>query len=349
LTPTSSLRLNVLTHRSLAFSVTWDDRRLDWLLAEFRLLVNESIRAALQGDHRSRARLTRAAYTDLSARHAVYKQYIPSAFEVALGVLKVYRRRKRRGKRTTTPFMRRLMLKAENQSYRLDRETGRLRIPIRGTEGVQLHLPLSEWHRSFLSDPTWGLGSLTMVPGSVIVVVRKENPRPYEPDGAIALDTNEDSLDGVVAEGDKAMSVAVPLHGIRRIQAIHFRLRRRLARKKAHDRRVQRILSSREGRRERNRVRQRLHRVSKGLVRFARTRGAAIVLEDLTLHGAGGRSRRMNRRLSSWPAPRFIARSSTRPPSRACRSSRSTLNGRQRPAPCVAPGAEIGWARCSCA
>jgi IS605 OrfB family transposase len=27
----------------------------------------------------------------------------------------------------------------------------------------------------------------------------------------------------------------------------------------------------------------------------------AIVLEDLKLHGAGGRSRRMNRRLSSWP------------------------------------------------
>src|SRR5437899_607893 len=53
--------------------------------------------------------------------------------------------------------MRRLMLKAENQSYKLDRETGRLRIPIRGTEGVQLHLHLSEWHRSFLSDSAWAL------------------------------------------------------------------------------------------------------------------------------------------------------------------------------------------------
>jgi len=91
------------------------------------------------------------------------------------------------------------------------------------------------------------------------------------------------------------------LDGVRQVQANHFRRRRRLARQKAHNRRVRGILLDREGRRERNRVRQRLYRVSKGLVRFAKARGAAIVLENLMLHGAGGRSRRMNRRLSSWP------------------------------------------------
>jgi len=189
----SSLAKSVLTHRALAFPVPWDDPHLRWLIAEFRLLVNESIRIALKEDIRSRARLTRAAYKDLGARHAVYKQYIPSAFEVALAVLKAHRRRVRKGQRSSVPFLRRLMLKAENQSYSLDRETGRIRIPIRGTEGVQLHLPLAEWHRSILGDPSWGLGSLTVVPGKIIVVLRKEAPKPYEPQGAIALDTNEDS------------------------------------------------------------------------------------------------------------------------------------------------------------
>ena len=291
----------MLAHRALVFHVAWDDSRLRWLLGEFRVLVNESIRIALRQDIRSRARLTRAAYTDLSARHAVYKQYIPSAFEVALAVLKAHRRRVTRKKRTSIPFIRRLLLKAENQSYWLDRETGRLRIPIHGTEGVQLHLPLSEWHRSILGDPSWGLGSLTVVPGKIIIVVRKEAPIPYEPRGAIALDTNEDSLDGVHASGESAELVCLPFAGLRRVQEVHFRRRRKLARKKAHDRRVQRRLLDREGRRERNRVRQRLHRVSKWLVRAAMTHRQAIVLEGLTLHGAGGRSRRMNRRLSSWP------------------------------------------------
>jgi len=291
----------VLAHRALVFPVPWDDPRLNWLLAEFRVLVNESIRIALREDIRCRARLTRAAYTDLSERHAVHKQYIPSAFEVALAVLKTHRRRIRKGKRSSIPFLRRLMLKAENQSYWLDRETGRIRIPIRRTEGLQLSLPLSEWHRSILGDPSWGLGSLTVVPGKIIVVVRKEAPKPFEPEGAIALDTNEDSLDGVQASGDSSRFLRMPFDGVRGVQETHFRRRRRLAKKKAEDRRIKQILLSREGRRERNRVRQRLHRVSKWLVRAATTRRAAIVLEDLTLHGASGRSHRMNRRLNSWP------------------------------------------------
>src|SRR2546427_1923360 len=156
----------------------WDDRRLEWLLSEFRLLVNESIRAALKGDIRSRGRLVRAAYRDLSDRHVVYKQYIPSAFEVALTILKVHRRRAREGKKASVPYMRRLMLKAENQSYRLDRDTGCLLVPVRGTERVRIQLALSEWHRSILGDPSWELGSLTVVPGKVIVAVRKEAPKP---------------------------------------------------------------------------------------------------------------------------------------------------------------------------
>ena len=274
---------------------------MNWLLGEFRLLVNESIRIALREDIRSRARLARAAYQVLGRRHMIYKQYIPSAFEVALAVLKAHRRRLKRGNRTSVPYMRRLMLKAENQSYQLDRETGRLRIPIRGTEGVQLRLSLSEWHRSFLNDPSWGLGSLTVVPGKIILVVRREAPKTYEPEGAIALDTNEDSMDGVVASNEGLVPTILPFGGVRRIQETHFRRRRRLARKKAQDRRVMRSLLHREGRRERSRVRQRLHRLSKRLVQFANDRRAAIVLEDLKLHGAGGRSRRMNRRLSSWP------------------------------------------------
>jgi len=287
--------------RTLSFPVGELPAPLLGLLAEFRLIVNRSVRVALREDIRSRSRLSKAAYAGISAEHAVYKQYIPSAFEVALGALKVYRRRVRKGKQSSIPFLRRLMLKAENQSYRLDRETGRLRVPIRGTEGVQLQLPMSEWHRSFLRDPSWKLGSLTVVPGKVLLAVRKETPRPYELTSVVALDTNEDSLDGAIASGDVARLVTVSFSGVRRVQMTHFRRRRYLARRKAHDRRVRRRLLRRDGRRESYRVRQRLHRVSKPLVASAKERQAAIVLEDLTLHGSGGRSRKMNRRLSSWP------------------------------------------------
>src|SRR2546422_2351337 len=229
---------HVKAHRALVFPIVWHDPRLDWLLAEFRLLVNESIRVAFEGDIRSRARLASAAYADMSERHPVHKKYIPSAFGVALAVLKAYRRRLRKGKRSAVPFARRPILVAENQSYWLDRQTGRIRIPIQGTEGVQLHLPLSEWHRSFLSDQKWALGSLTVVPGKIILVVRRETPKVYDPEGAIALDTNEGSLDGVAACEEGMVPTSLSFGGVRQIRQIHFRRRRRLATKKATDRRV---------------------------------------------------------------------------------------------------------------
>jgi len=287
--------------RSLFFPVREMPAPLRWLLGEFRLLVNRSIRIALREDVRSRYRLAKVAYTTLSAEHDVYKQYIPSAFEVALAVLKAHRRRVRRGKNTSVPYVRRPLLKAENQSYRLDRETGRLRIPIRGREGVQVVLPLSAWHRSILGDSSWGLGSLTLTPDRIVVVVRKAAPDPYAPIAALAFDTNEASLDGVVAVDSEACLVTVPFPEVRIVQATHVRRRRRLARKKANDRRVMRSLLAREGRRERNRVGQRLHRVSKGLVAAAAERRAAIVLEELRLPRGGGRGPGMRRRLSSWP------------------------------------------------
>jgi len=287
--------------RSLVFAAGLPDPKLRWLLQEFRLLVNRSIRIALREGIQSRARLTKAAYRTLSSEHAVYKQYIPSAFGVALAVLKAYRRRVRRGKRTNVPYLRRPLLKAENQSYRLDRGTGRLRIPVRGTEGVQLTLPLSTWHRAILQDPTWGLGSLTVTTDRVVVVVRKDAPEPYEPAAAIALDTNEASLDGVVAGNGEAALVGVRFPEVRVVQATHFRRRRLLARKKANDRRVMRYLLRREGRREHNRIEHRLHVASKGLVAEAKERRATLVLEDLKLPQGGGRGRRMRRRLSSWP------------------------------------------------
>jgi len=176
-----------------------------------------------------------------------------------------------------------------------------LRIPVRGTEGVQLTLPLSTWHRAILQDPTWGLGSLTVTTDRVVVVVRKDAPEPYEPAAAIALDTNEASLDGVVAGNGEAALVSVRFPEVRVVQATHFRRRRLLARKKANDRRVMRYLLHREGRREHNRIEHRLHVASKGLVAEAKERRATLVLEDLKLPQGGGRGRRMRRRLSSWP------------------------------------------------
>src|SRR3972149_5995568 len=90
--------------RSLSSPLDEAPSPLRWLLGEFRLLVNRSIRIALREDLRSRSRLTKVAYGTLSSEHDVHKQYIPSAFEVALAVLKAHRRRGRHGGGTNGPY-----------------------------------------------------------------------------------------------------------------------------------------------------------------------------------------------------------------------------------------------------
>ena len=288
-------------NRSLQFPLMTDNPRLGWLLKEFRLIVNKSIRIANAGDIRSLGRLCRVAYADFSQDHEVLKQYISSAFQVALSLLKAHRRRLKKGRSSSLPYVRRPILKAGNQSFLLDRVTGRLRVPIRAREYFECTLPLGDWHRTFLNDSEWRIGSLTIVPDKVIVAMTRLAARPYAPRAAIALDTNEDSLDGVFVMGNHSKLITVPFQGVRRIQAVHFRRRRSLARKKHYDQRLARQLLRQEGLRERNRVGQRFHRVSKMLVRVARQCQAAIIVESLTLVGAGGRSRALNRRLSSWP------------------------------------------------
>ncbi len=270
-------------------------------MTEFRLIVNKSIRIALVHDARSRSKLTRLAYASLSQEHQVYRQYLPSAFEVALATLKAWRRRKGVSRQVTPPFLRRPLLKAENQSYSLNRNSGVLRIPIRAREACEIHLTLSEWHRSFLSDPSWSLGSLTLVPGRAILALRKVAPATGPTKVIVAIDTNERSLDGVIATKSEGALVTISMSDVVRVQRLHAKRRSHLARKKAHDQRVKRKLLKHEGQRERARVLQRLHLTSKRLVRFAQLSEAAIVLENLTKLRPGGSTPAVRRRLTSWP------------------------------------------------
>ena len=59
-----------------------------FLLEDFRLAVNNAIRAGLQARVTSRNALVKIAYKDFRQEHPrMYSQHLVSAFEVACGVL----------------------------------------------------------------------------------------------------------------------------------------------------------------------------------------------------------------------------------------------------------------------
>ena len=271
------------------------------LLEDFRLAVNNAIRAGLQARVTSRNALCKIAYRDFREQHPrMYAQHLVSAFEVAGSVLKNHRRRFRKDVSCRTPFVKRLMMKAENQAYKLNRKSGVIDLPIRAGCRVELKLIVSQYHRKYLDDMSLSLGSLTVLPDRVIVTFRKVAPKPYAPDSVISLDTNERSLDGVFVEGDVAKAVKADFSEVAIIQRRHHDRRKRLQKKKSHDRRTSRILCRREGTREHRRIDYRLHQVADSVLEFAEERKSAIVLEDLKGFNPK-RSKELNRRLSMWP------------------------------------------------
>jgi len=276
-----------------------------FLLEDFRLTVNNAIRAGLQARVTSRNALCRLAYKDLRQEHPrMYAKHLVSAFEVAGGVLKNHRRRVRKGVLCRIPYVKRLMMKAENQAYKLDRKSGIIDLPIRAGCHVEFKLVVSLYHRKYLDDVSLSLGSLTVLPDRVIVAFRKDAPRQYTPESVLSLDTNERSLDGLFVGGDVAKAVKAEFPEVAIIQQRHHDRRKRLQKKKAHDRRTSRNLCRREGTREHHRIDHRLHEVANAVLGFAEDRRSAIVLEDLT--GIRPRKgRELNRRLSIWPRRRL--------------------------------------------
>jgi putative transposase len=272
-----------------------------FLLEDFRLAVNNSIRVGLQARVTSRNALNKLAYKDFRQEHPrMYAQHLVSAFEVAGSVLKNHRKRFWKGVTYRIPYVKRLMMKAENQAYKLDRRSGVIDLPIRAGCHVELKLIVSQYHRKYLDDMSLSLGSLTVLPDRVVVAFRKDAPKPFVPESALSLDTNERSLDGVFVQGDVAKAIKTEFPEIAIIQQRHHDRRRRLQKKKAHDRRTSRNLCRREGAREHHRIDYRLHQVANSVLKFAEERKSAIVLEDLKGFKSK-RSRELNRRLSMWP------------------------------------------------
>jgi len=267
-------------------------------MQDFRLMVNRGIRHALENNLTSKGSMVKFGQS-LAKEYHVNGAHSQTALGVALSLAKGHRRRLRKGKESKVPYVFKPFLRADDVTFHITLETGHLRLSLRNGEWSSLDVKLSRYHLGFIGHGR--IKQLVLNGTKAVLVVEKQVPERYEPMSILALDTNERSLDGVSLTLEGAVPVSVPYPDVSVVQHRHFVRRRKLNKKKANDRRVWRRLASKEGRRERNRVSQRLHLISKGLVELAVQERAAIVLEELHLPLGGGMGRRMRRRLSSWP------------------------------------------------
>jgi putative transposase len=261
------------------------------LFGQFRLMCNDAIRIAVEQNPRNRFALIESAYQRLK-EYGLHTHYILSACEVAYSV---YRNKNRR----SDPYVKRTFLKLTNQSYCLNHLI--LRIPAQPRHFIYLALQASEYHLSFIEDPSFKKGSITLVEGTASISLSKEI-EVLQIKGLMGVDVNERN---VTTSDSLGGTRTYNISQVPEIRERYKETRARIGRRIGHDCRISRRLYAKCGTRERDRSVQVLHRVSKTVVREARRNQLRIVLEKLSgirkLYRKGnGQGASFRGRMNSW-------------------------------------------------
>ncbi len=258
------------------------------LLSTFREMVNDAIRICLTENVRGRLRLRDRIYREFQEKYGVLSCFPYSVAEIAWSIVKKHKRWQRR------PNARRLVFKMDAGNFSLNYSI--LSLPFRKGGRVLVPLRYGEYQRSFLMDKTLKRGSVTMTESSIIIAFSKEAPS-REPSRKVGFDLNEKSIVG--SDGTRH-----DLSEVARLHTLYGIRRSKFYEKHPRDRRLKKKFAS--CRRETERVKQELHRVSTLIIERARANNEAIVLERLKgiryAHQRGnGEGRIKRRRIALWP------------------------------------------------
>ena len=227
------------------------------LLSTFRDMVNDAIRICLAENIRGRLKVRDRINKELQQRYCLVSCFPYSVAEVAWSIVKKHKRWQRK------PYAKRLMFKMDAANFSLNYSI--LSLPFKKGQRVTLPLRYGEYQRSFLMDKTLNRGSVAMTESSIIIAFSKGSPL-AEPSRRIGYDLNEKSIvgsDGTVHDLSEVARLHT-LYGIRRSKFYE---------KHPHDRRLKKKFAG--SRREKDRVKQALHRVSTLIVEKARANDEA--------------------------------------------------------------------------
>ncbi|MDA4127462.1 MAG: transposase [Thaumarchaeota archaeon] len=231
-------------------------------------MCNDAIRIAIKSDPKNRFALIKLAYKSLKG-YGLHSHYVLSACEVAFSA---YKNKNRKG----VPQIRSAFFKLDRQVYQLNHLL--LRIPTTPRQFIFLVLDGSKYHLSFVNDPTLKTGPLTITEHHVSISFSKGVTR-FEPEGFMGIDVNE--RNATVSSTNGHFRRFTELGEVVEIKERYREIRAKVARVTRQDKRIGKGLLAKYGRRERNRTVQRIHRVSKQIVDYAKEHKFGIIMEDL--------------------------------------------------------------------
>ena len=261
-----------------------------WLLEQFRHMLNDCIRIGLAENVTSLKSLSLKAYRKLS-RYDVVSYYKLCAISAATGILRNYRKAKRKNPCAKEPYARRLRL---TTCYGFKVRDDELSLPIRANDHIRVLL--NQHIQTVIAGFT--VRSVTLT-DDMLSLAYANDLNEIRPEGFMGIDRNLGNItvaasDGTVLQHD--LSQAARVKAVYREVRSHF---------KRNDLRIRRRVSRKYGRKQREKVQRLLHYASKLIVVEAKSKRYGIVMEKLTgirrLYRRGNWQGRWYRgRMNSW-------------------------------------------------
>jgi len=263
-----------------------------WLLDQFRQMLNDCIRIGLVENMTSLKSLSLKAYKQL-AGYDVMSCYKLCAISRATGILRNYRKAKRRGKPVKEPYATRPQLVT---CYGFKIRSGCLLVPFKPKQRIRI--PLNDHTLEVLSRPGLSLRSITLTDQTLSITFAKSIAL-IEPAGFIGVDSN---LNNITTADSNSSVTRYDASKATMIKAKYREVKSHVTR---NDARVRRQMYRKYGLKQRNRVNQFLHHISRQVVADAKENRFGIVMEKLTelrrLYRKGNRQGRSYRaRMNGW-------------------------------------------------
>jgi putative transposase len=267
------------------------DQNILHLLEQFRQMTNLCIQIGIAENITSLKALSLRSYKQLAKYDDAMSYYKLCAISAAVGILRNYRRIVRRTGGIRSPYVRRLRL---TTCYGFKLQDGNLLLPHRPRQ--PLRIPLTSHVQATIRG--YSVRSVTLSQDKLTLAYARTLSE-IRPAGLVGIDAN---LDNVTIAFSNGSVVTHDISEARRVKATYRRIRSHMRR---NDVRIRREISSKFGRKQREKVKQILHHVSKQIVGEAKRERFGIVMENLTgirvLYARGNSQGRSFRgRMNSW-------------------------------------------------
>lgn len=240
------------------------------LMSAFRSMMNECVRIGIQTNAFSLKKLSCVVYKDLGTKHdRIPSCYRLTAISKAAGILAARKKSSRRGIRTKDPYLRKPLL-VSCYNFRISDADRALIFSISSRRKIKVLLT------KHTLETIKGLvvRSFTITPTSLSLTVRKAVEL-YNPKSFVGVDRNASN---VTCGNEKQ----VLQYNIAKVAEIVRTTKEIVQSFKRNDVRIRKRISSKYGKRRKERVNHILHLVSKSIIEDAKANQSAIVFEDIS-------------------------------------------------------------------